>query len=94
MGKFLFFDIDGTLMGASRKVTEKNKQAIAEAKRNGHRVFLCTGRAPTTIYEDLKEIDFDGTVCSAGGFVIIGEKYIFENFINQYLLSGSYDNFY
>ncbi len=87
MGKFLFFDIDGTLMGASRKVTEKNKQAIAEAKRNGHRVFLCTGRAPTTIYEDLKEIDFDGTVCSAGGFVIIGEKYIFENFINQYLLS-------
>ena len=28
MGKYLFYDIDGTLMGPSRKVTEKTKWAI------------------------------------------------------------------
>ena len=49
MGKYLFYDIDGTLMGPSRKVTEKTKWAIEEAKRQGHRAFLCTGRAPTSI---------------------------------------------
>lgn len=87
MGKYLFFDIDGTLMGKSRKVTEKTKWAIEEAQRNGHRAFLCTGRAPTSISRDLKEIAFDGIVCSAGGFVIINNEFIFENFMNQYLLT-------
>lgn len=87
MGKFLFFDIDGTLAGQSRKVTEKNKEAILLARQNGHKAFLCTGRAPTSIVKDILDVGFDGVVCSAGGFVIIDGKYIFENFINQYLLS-------
>ena len=26
MGKYLFFDIDGTLLGKSRRITEKTKQ--------------------------------------------------------------------
>ena len=47
MGKFLFFDIDGTLIGQSRVVTEKNVEAIRLARENGHKAFLCTGRAPT-----------------------------------------------
>lgn len=87
MGKYLFYDIDGTLVGKSKMVTEKTKNAIEQAKQNGHKVFLCTGRAPTSIVGDIKNIDFDGMVCSAGGFVIIDGEYIFENFINQYVLS-------
>ena len=87
MGKYLFFDIDGTLVGASRKVTDKTKQAIINAQTKGHKAFLCTGRAPTSISGDLLEIPFDGIVCSAGGFVIVNHEYIFENFINQYVLS-------
>lgn len=87
MGKYLFFDIDGTLVGKSKVVTEKTKWAIHEAQKNGHKAFLCTGRAPTSIVGDIQTIGFDGVVCSAGGFVIIDGKYIFENFINQYVLS-------
>ncbi|MEG0452248.1 MAG: Cof-type HAD-IIB family hydrolase [Coprobacillus sp.] len=87
MGKFLFFDIDGTLVGASRRVTEKTIKGIKQAQENGHKAFLCTGRAPTSISKDLLDIGFDGIVCSAGGFVIIDGKFIFENFINQYVLS-------
>ncbi len=87
MGKYLFFDIDGTLVGKSKVVTEKTKWAIHEAQKNGHKAFLCTGRAPTSIVGDIQTIGFDGIVCSAGGFVIIDGKYIFENFINQYVLS-------
>ena len=87
MGKFLFYDIDGTLMGKSKQITEKTKLAIEQAQRNGHKAFLCTGRAPTSISDDLKEIPFDGIVCSAGGFVIVNNEFIFENFMNQYVLS-------
>ncbi len=87
MGKYLFFDIDGTLTGKSKQVTEKTKWAIQEARRNGHKAFLCTGRAPTSIVGDIKEMEFDGMICSAGGFVVVDGKFIFENFINQYVLS-------
>lgn len=87
MGKYLFFDIDGTLVGKSKVVTEKTKQALYQAQQNGHKIFLCTGRAPTSIVGDIQTIGFDGIVCSAGGFVIIDGKYIFENLINQYVLS-------
>ena len=87
MGKYLFFDIDGTLVGKSKIVTEKTKWAIQEARKNGHKAFLCTGRAPTSIVGDITSIEFDGIVCSAGGFVIIDNKFIFENLINQYVLA-------
>ncbi len=85
--KLIFFDIDGTLMGASRKVTEKNEEAIHELRKNGHKVFLCTGRSPASIDQSLIDIGFDGVVASAGSLVLINNEYVFENFINQYLLS-------
>ena len=87
MGKFLFFDIDGTLIGQSRVITEKNREAIRLARENGHKAFLCTGRAPTSLDKDILAVGFDGIISSAGGFVIVDGKFIFENFINQYLLS-------
>ncbi len=87
MGKYLFFDIDGTLMGASKQVTEKTIAGIRQARKNGHKAFICTGRAPVSIMKSIREIGFDGTISSAGGFVNIDGKYIFENFINQYVLS-------
>lgn len=85
--KIVFFDIDGTLVGASRKITEKNKEAIHLLRENGHLAFLCTGRAPASIESSLTDIGFDGVVASAGGLIKIGDDYVFENFINQYLLS-------
>ena len=87
MGKYLFFDIDGTLTGPSRKVSQKTVQGIRQARKNGHKTFLCTGRAPISIMKSIRDIGFDGVISSAGGFISIGDKYIFENFINQYLLS-------
>ena len=85
MGKYLFYDIDGTLMGPSRKVTEKTKWAIEEAKRQGHRAFLCTGRAPTSISDDLKEIDWEKTKALAvrGNHIYLNIKAIKAYFTLQ-----------
>ena len=87
MGKYLFFDIDGTLIGPSKRVTKNTEEGIKKARANGHKTFLCTGRAPVSIMKSIRDIGFDGIISSAGGFVSIDGKYIFENFINQYVLS-------
>ena len=34
MSKFLFFDIDGTLVGKSRHITEKTKEAINNPEKS------------------------------------------------------------
>ena len=60
MTKYLFFDIDGTLVGASRQITELNKKALEQLKEKGHKVFLCTGRAPSCITEDLTSLPIEG----------------------------------
>lgn len=87
MMKHIFFDIDGTLVGPSRQVTDKTKTGIKQARANGNKVYLCTGRAPISINRDVKEIGFDGIISSAGGFVELNGQYLYENFINQYILS-------
>ena len=43
--KALFFDIDGTLLSEkTRQVPESAKEALKEARRRGHLVFINTGR--------------------------------------------------
>lgn len=71
----------------SKRVTKNTEEGIKKARANGHKTFLCTGRAPVSIMKSIRDIGFDGIISSAGGFVSIDGKYIFENFINQYVLS-------
>ena len=85
MGKYLFFDIDGTLLGKSRRITEKTKQAIQRARKNGHKIFICTGRVPAFIVGDVNDIEVDGIVSGAGSFVEIGGQYIFEHYMESQL---------
>lgn len=85
--KHLFFDIDGTLVGQSKHVTKKTIAGIKEARAKGHKAYICTGRSPISINSQVREIGFDGVISSAGGFVAVGDEYIYENFINQYVLS-------
>lgn len=82
MGKYLFFDIDGTLAGKSRRITEKTKWAVQKARENGHKVFLCTGRVPASIVGDAAEMEVDGVISGAGSFVEIGGRYIFEHYMD------------
>lgn len=77
MKKVLFFDVDGTLVdfGAST-MSQNTSDALIAAKKNGHKIFLCTGRSYNQIYPSLKAFDFDGTVAAAGGYVVTGGKVI------------------
>ena len=84
--KYVFFDIDGTLRGKSRIITEKTKDAICQLRENGNKAFLCTGRAPVSITDDILEIGFDGVISSAGSFIQINNQYIYENCLDPHLL--------
>ena len=58
--KTVFLDIDGTLVADKGIVPESAIQAIKIAQKNGHKIFLCTGRAMPEIYPFILDIGFDG----------------------------------
>jgi Cof subfamily protein (haloacid dehalogenase superfamily) len=74
--KLIFLDIDGTLtVAGSNEPPQSALQAIDEAKANGHKVFLCTGRN-LDMLSPLLRYGFDGMVASSGGYVCVGNKVI------------------
>lgn len=83
MKKFLFFDIDGTLYDSNKQLPAKAKEAIFEAKRNGHEVFIATGRAPFMIQEVLKELEIDSYICFNGQYVVYKNEVIYNNEIDK-----------
>lgn len=42
--KYIFFDIDGTILSRENTIPEKTIYALKKLKENGHKIFICTGR--------------------------------------------------
>lgn len=78
---FIFLDIDGTLMTHELLIPESAKKAVAVARANGHKVFLCTGRTRCLINGPVKELEVDGMICGCGSHVIIEEQELIKKFI-------------
>ena len=74
----LFFDIDGTLVSFNtHQIPPSAIQALAQAKANGHKVFIATGRPPLII-TNLGVIEhlIDGYVIINGALCFIGETVV------------------
>ena len=69
MGKILFIDVDGTLTNYENKVPVSAVEAIRAARKNGHRVYLCTGRSKAEIYDEIWAIGLDGLIGGNGAYV-------------------------
>ncbi len=67
--KAVFVDVDGTLINHLGLIPESAREAVQEARANGHRVFLATGRAMAELWDELHEIGFDGVITGAGAHV-------------------------
>lgn len=73
--KLIFLDIDGTLLPPGEMTVPASAvEAIRQARANGHKVFLCTGRN-LRMTKPLLAYGFDGFVCSAGGYVAVMGKF-------------------
>ncbi|WP_414840123.1 sugar-phosphatase [Carnobacterium sp. TMP28] len=57
MIKLIAIDLDGTLLTKDRLISEENKQAIYEAKKQGIKVVLCTGRPLLGMVHYLEELN-------------------------------------
>ncbi len=77
----VFLDLDGTIAAGDRPPTETVTAAIRRARSAGHRVFLCTGRAPSYIYSAVEAIGFDGIVAAAGGYIRLGGRVLYRRLL-------------
>ena len=65
----VFIDVDGTLVDYRGRVPDSARAAVATARSNGHKVFLCTGRSLSAIWTELYDVGWDGIIGAAGGYV-------------------------
>ena len=80
--KYIFLDIDGTLVGYDSKIPASALKALKMAQANGHKIIIASGRNYGSIYKDLlSAVDFDGIIAAGGSCVIVDGKVIFESFI-------------
>ena len=71
----LFFDIDGTLVDEETGVlTQETKRALKNARKNGHLVFLNTGRSYSELDPAVVAVGFDGFVCGCGTHVKVHDE--------------------
>ena len=74
----LFFDIDGTLVSfKTHEIPASTIFALTQAKANGHKVFIATGRPPLII-TNLKAIEhlIDGYVTINGALCFVGNEVV------------------
>nr|WP_249317158.1 HAD family hydrolase [Bacillus sp. FJAT-50079] len=69
-------DIDGTLCTPNGEVPATAQKAIRIARKNGHQIYLCTGRSKPEIVDDIISIGFDGVIGAGGGYIEIGGKVV------------------
>lgn len=78
--KIVFADIDGTLFDHNTMAIPLSaRQALLQAKENGHRIFLCTGRPFPDITEELRGLPLSGMVLACGAHIIAEGKTIYEH---------------
>ena len=78
----LFFDIDGTLLSdKTGKIPDSALEALAEAKKNGHLLFINTGRTVCALPKELYQFEFDGYLCGCGSYLLFHEEVLLESHI-------------
>lgn len=73
MIKLCTIDLDGTLFDSKKRISKENKEAIQQAKRNGCRIVIATGRPYAGVRPVLEELDLisedDYVICYNGAKV-------------------------
>lgn len=77
--KVIFLDVDGTLVLDDGSVPNSARTACIEARKNGHMIFLCTGRSKAELYDYIMEIGFDGIIGAGGGFAEVGDEMLYHH---------------
>lgn len=67
--KYLFFDADRTILEIRTGVQPDVKDSFEKLKKNGHEIFLCTGRSRVFLTKETLALPFDGIISNMGGYI-------------------------
>ncbi|QFJ56159.1 Cof-type HAD-IIB family hydrolase [Pseudobutyrivibrio xylanivorans] len=81
MKKVIFIDVDGTLVDYENNLPESAVRAIREARKNGHKVYICTGRSEAEVYQNIWDIGLDGMIGGNGSYVKDGDNVVMHQLI-------------
>lgn len=87
MGKLLLLDIDGTLLNSKKELPESAKQALQQARENGHDLAIATGRAPFMITDLLKELNIDTYITFNGQYIVNKGELVHTEALDSHTLS-------
>lgn len=80
----IFFDIDGTIVPENTDIISKSTaEAIKKARKNGHLVFINTGRTFFNVTKKIRSIGFDGYVCGCGTSIYYHDKPLFHKSVSH-----------
>ena len=93
--KYVFLDVDGTLVNFKGEIPDSAVRALKEAQANGHKMLLATGRQKSQIYKFLTDaVPFDGILASSSAYVEYDGKVLFESRPTQEKLNLLIDFFH
>ncbi|KAL5226956.1 hypothetical protein ABZP36_015221 [Zizania latifolia] len=58
--KYIFCDMDGTLLNSKSQVTSRNAEALREARSRGVNIVIATGKARPAVIDALNMVDLSG----------------------------------
>ena len=76
--KYIFFDVDGTLMNLQGAVEDSTRDSLLKLKEQGHEIFLATGRCPYDIPDFIERFEFNGMVLSDGAYVEYNKEVLLQ----------------
>lgn len=85
--KLVFLDIDGTLVDKLETIHPSTVRAVELARRNGHRLFISSGRYKAIMPHCIRNMSFEDGVFAAGAHVVCDSKVIFDRCFTP----GDYD---
>ncbi|MBO6046169.1 MAG: Cof-type HAD-IIB family hydrolase [Erysipelotrichaceae bacterium] len=75
----IFTDVDGTVISYGSVIPPDSEYvAFKKARENGHKIFFVTGRTLGHLEDPIASLGYDGIIGGNGGFIKIGDQYIFE----------------
>ncbi|SDO49318.1 Cof-type HAD-IIB family hydrolase [Alkalicoccus daliensis] len=83
MQKAVFLDVDGTLANNNGIVPASAAAAVQQARKNGHFIFISTGRTKAELFSDILDIGFDGIIAAAGGYIEYENNVLLHQTVKQ-----------
>ena len=83
----VFFDLDGTLISDDEAyiIPDSAVNAIHKAQKNGHLMYVDTGRTVMNVEQRIRDIGFDGYIWGCGMYIECDGKVIYQHTLSSEL---------